>query len=312
MRSRTARTLSTCCWSPQTMIAGRAVARFAASSSASWTAWSPTHVPRSVWTRGRRLSQRGSFPRRWRRSRRRRCPARRSRARRPAPRRRESAQPILAPDSEALPAESRCRAACSPPARRAGPAAFALSRAGGGGAAQPAAPTDAEVGLDHRVVVLHVVRGAVSDLPSEVEHDDLLGDVHHDAHVVFDQEHRDAEGLVHVEDEARHVFLLLDRHPGHRLVEENELGLLRERTGELDALLDPVGKVRDDRRAVARDLEQVDHPLHALPLALLVTDDGRRPDHRVQQADLAVQVAPDHQVLQHGHSLEEGEVLEGA
>ena len=46
----------------------------------------------------------------------------------------------------------------------------------------------------------------------------------------------------------RHVLLLLGRHAGHRLVEEDELRVLDERAPELDALLDPVRAGRARRR----------------------------------------------------------------
>jgi len=42
---------------------------------------------------------------------------------------------------------------------------------------------------------------------------------------VLDERDRRAELAVDVEDEAAHVLLLLDVHAGHRLVEQQELGL---------------------------------------------------------------------------------------
>src|SRR6185369_10938667 len=98
----------------------------------------------------------------------------------------------------------------------------------------------AEIGLDHVGIAPDVVGLAVGDLAAVVEHDDAVGDVHHHAHVVLDERDRGAELVVHVEDEARHVLLLLDVHAGHRLVEQQEIGLHRQRAAELDALLEAV------------------------------------------------------------------------
>src|SRR5512143_1007501 len=81
----------------------------------------------------------------------------------------------------------------------------------------------AQVGLLHRRAGLHLLRRPVGDLLAEGEHRDPVGHVHHHAHVVLDHDHRRAPVLVDVEDEARHVLLLLGVHPGHGLVEEQEL-----------------------------------------------------------------------------------------
>src|SRR5271169_476183 len=78
----------------------------------------------------------------------------------------------------------------------------------------------AEIGGDDFGARADLVRRAVGDLAAVIEHDDAVGDVHHDPHVVLDQCDRRAELVVDVEDEAAHVLLLLDIHPRHRLVEQ--------------------------------------------------------------------------------------------
>src|SRR5215204_3644816 len=104
---------------------------------------------------------------------------------------------------------------------------------------------DAEIGVDDALVALDLVRLAVGDLAPVLEHYDAIGQVHHHAHVVLDERDRGAELLVHVEDDARHVLLLLEVHAGHRLVEEEQLRFHREGAPELDPLLQPVGKLAD-------------------------------------------------------------------
>src|SRR5260370_34824398 len=74
-----------------------------------------------------------------------------------------------------------------------------------------------QVGLDHERVRLHLGGRSLRDLLPEIEHDDPAGDVHHDAHVVLDEDHRRPPLVVDVEDEARHVLLLLVIAPAHRL-----------------------------------------------------------------------------------------------
>src|ERR1700752_2131699 len=114
----------------------------------------------------------------------------------------------------------------------------------------------AEIGGDNLGARAALVRRAVGDLAAVIEHDDAIGDVHHDAHVVLDQRDRRAELVVDVEDEAAHVFLLLDVHPGHRLIEQQELGLGGERAPQLDPLLQPVGQPADGNPADRLDFEE--------------------------------------------------------
>src|SRR5689334_4672454 len=98
---------------------------------------------------------------------------------------------------------------------------------------------DAEIGSDDLVVPAHLVGRAVGDLASIVEHYDALRDIHDHAHVVLDQHDGGAVMVVDVEDEAAHVLLFLEVHPGHRLVEEEQRRLGGQGAAELDALLQP-------------------------------------------------------------------------
>src|SRR2546430_17202272 len=54
-----------------------------------------------------------------------------------------------------------------------------------------------EIGLDHLRMVLHVARCALGDLATEVQHGDGGGEVHHDPHVVLDEENGQREALAY-------------------------------------------------------------------------------------------------------------------
>src|SRR5215470_7815516 len=64
-----------------------------------------------------------------------------------------------------------------------------------------------KISIDDLLVLLDLRRDAVGDLAAVVEHHHPVGDVHHHAHVVLDQDQRGAEVVVDVEDEAAHVLL---------------------------------------------------------------------------------------------------------
>src|SRR5262245_45447560 len=128
----------------------------------------------------------------------------------------------------------------------------------------------AEVGLDDERVGAHLVRGALGDLLAHVEHRDAIGDVHHHAHVVLDQDDRGPPLLVHVEDEPRHVLLLLLVHPAHWLVQQEDLGIEGQGPAQLDALAQAVGERARRPAAQVLDLQKVDDVLDALSVGDLL------------------------------------------
>src|SRR2546426_9105751 len=116
----------------------------------------------------------------------------------------------------------------------------------------------AEICLDDARVRPHIVGRALGDLLAHVEHRDTVGDVHDHAHVVLDQDHGDAPLLVDVEDEARHVLFLFVIASAHRLVEQQDLRVERERAAELDALLETISERAGRPAAQVLDSQEVD------------------------------------------------------
>ena len=96
---------------------------------------------------------------------------------------------------------------------------------------------------------LHLGRRAVGDLAAEVERDDLVGDAHHQVHVVLDQQHRQraARSRIRRRSAPQRLDLLVVEAAG-RLVEQQQLRLARQRAAELDALLRAERQVRHRRR----------------------------------------------------------------
>src|SRR5215813_9270880 len=169
-----------------------------------------------------------------------------------------------------------------------------------------------EVGIEHGLVLADLVGPTIGDLLTVLEHDHAVGDVHDHAHVVLDQRDGRAELAVGVEDEAAHVFLFLDVHPRHRLVQEQERRLGREGPGELHALLQAVGQPTGRRLADGLDLEEVDDALDERAVLELLTP-GRAPPDRVEQERAAhLQQPSRHDVVEDAHPLEQRDVLKRA
>ncbi len=93
----------------------------------------------------------------------------------------------------------------------------------------------------HLGIGTDLVWRAVGDALAVIEHDDPLGNRHDELHVVLDQQHRDA-----AVDDAPDRFVDLRRfariEPGGRLVEHQDLGICRQRAGELEPLERAIGQ----------------------------------------------------------------------
>src|SRR5215831_7197326 len=170
----------------------------------------------------------------------------------------------------------------------------------------------AQVGVHHRLILAHDLGRAVGDLPAVIEHDHAIGNIHDHAHIVLDQRDGGAELVVHVEDEAGHVLLLLHVHPRHGLVEEEEVRLGGQRPRQLHSLLEPVGQPPRRRLADGLDLQEVDHAFHRRAMLDLLPPRGTPVEGVEEEVPAHLEQPPRHDVVEHAHALEEGHVLEGA
>src|SRR6266446_5560016 len=94
----------------------------------------------------------------------------------------------------------------------------------------------AEIGTDHRLILLHLGRGAFGDLAAEIERHDLVGDRHNQVHVVLDQQHGYLPLVAHsANEEAEFGHLFVVEPPG-RFVEQQEPWLRGQRPRQLDPL----------------------------------------------------------------------------
>ena len=163
----------------------------------------------------------------------------------------------------------------------------------------------------HLRIVDHLVRLSLGDLAAEVEHDHPVRDVHDHADVVLDHDHRHPPLLVEVEDVAGHVLLLFQVHPGHRLVEQDQLRLQGDGAGQLDALAQAVRQRAGHRLADVRNLQEVDDLLDLAAVRQLFLLRAAEPVERAGEEVVPQQVVPaDHDVVEHRHVIEQRQVLE--
>jgi hypothetical protein len=129
---------------------------------------------------------------------------------------------------------------------------------------------------------------------------------------VLDHDDRDTELVAHVEDEAGHVLGLLQVHPGHRLVQQEQLGLHRKGAAEFDALLHAVGQLADGESPPLLQLQEVDGVLDRGPVDELTSTRLADPCECRHHPVGVVVVAAEHEVVQHGEIGEQLDVLERA
>ena len=121
-----------------------------------------------------------------------------------------------------------------------------------------------------------LLRGARGDHASLAHHDDPVGDVHHDLHVVLDEQERRPD----VPAELQHVLQELARegrvHPGRGLVEHHHVRRRHERPGELQELALPA---RERPGVCVGVLVQLDETLRRKARTLAKRDALRRTRH---------------------------------
>src|SRR5262245_10888289 len=175
-----------------------------------------------------------------------------------------------------------------------------------------ATPSPSEIGLDHFRMLLHLARRAERQRAPVVQCQDLVGHGAHQAHVVLDHQHGDAEQLGDVLDPERHLLRLLHAQSGGRLVEQEQLRLRAEGAPHLDDLPDAVRQVDDEAVPVREQIDEVDDLLDGLPVLHLHRPDARQAQQFLDETRAPVRVAAEQEILENRRVLEQLDVLERA
>src|SRR5690625_1248383 len=170
----------------------------------------------------------------------------------------------------------------------------------------------AQIGTDHVFVVLYFGRGSVTDFASVVQYDHAIGNVHHHAHVVFDQNDGGAEFFIHIQNEAAHVLFFFKVHARHGFVHQQDAGLHGQRTPQVDPFLQSVGQLAHRYLAVGFDFQHVDDFLDNAAVPDFFAFGGTDAQGLQQQIAAHFHGAAGHDVVQHAHAAEQRQVLEGA
>ena len=129
---------------------------------------------------------------------------------------------------------------------------------------------------------------------------------------MLDHEHGDAQLVFDVRNPERHVFGFLDVQARRGLVQQQQLGLGAQGAGQLDHFAHAIGQARHHRVAVVLQVQKVNHFLNFFTGFDLARAGFTGEEHLAPDPRLAVRVAADQEVLQHGGMFEQLDVLEGA
>ena len=129
---------------------------------------------------------------------------------------------------------------------------------------------------------------------------------------MFDQGNRRAEFIVHIQNKAAHVLFLLDVHPRHRFVQEQDRRLGSQRARQLDTFLQPIRQPRHGRFTNRLNLKEIDDLFGDFAVRGLFAFCFALPDRLPEHAGLHIGQTPGHDVIQHRHPFEQGDVLERA
>src|SRR5262245_603722 len=159
----------------------------------------------------------------------------------------------------------------------------------------------AQIDLDHALVLRDLVDGALRQHRAFVQAGDLDPELAYEGHVVLDHDY----GAVAVDllEQLGGLLGLGVGHAGDRLVDQEELGLLRQQHADLQPLLLAVRQRAGDAAAHARQADSLENAVDALRfLAGLVPEQGlaRAPVGLQGEADIVL----DRVHVEHGRLLE--------
>ena len=103
-----------------------------------------------------------------------------------------------------------------------------------------------QISLNDSGILLDRCRRTFRNFLTEIEHDDSLRNIHHETHIMFNQEDRDLLQLMNRQNEARHILFLFGVHSRHGLVEEQERRFQCQGPAEFDALPHAVAEITHD------------------------------------------------------------------
>src|SRR3954453_185562 len=169
----------------------------------------------------------------------------------------------------------------------------------------------AEVCLDDPRVGPDLGRRTLGDHFAVVEDRDPVADAHDDAHVMFDEQDRQAHLRPELPDEVGHLARLAVVHAGRRFVQEEELRTGRQCARDLQPTLVAIGQVPCPP---LRSLVEIDHleQVHRFrDRSLLLAEHLRGSEDRIPPMAAEVDVEADPDVVQDGHGAKEPDVLEG-
>ena len=169
----------------------------------------------------------------------------------------------------------------------------------------------AQIGLDDLRVVLNFVGRALGDDVAEVQHADALTDAHDQAHIVFNEQDGDLEGVADLYDILHELGGLGGVHAGRGLIQEQQGGIGGQGADDLQAALGAVGETA--RLGAGQILhvengQQFQCTLMGNPLLLPVPG---QTEHPLEGAIFDVIVEADLHIVLHAEVGEQPDVLEG-
>src|SRR5581483_1883962 len=169
----------------------------------------------------------------------------------------------------------------------------------------------AEIGLDDLRIALHHRWRALGDFLTVIEHHHAVADVHHQAHVMLDQEHGDAF-VADAADELAERQPLRRIHAGGGLVQREQPRLGGERTGNFQPALIAVRQAPRAVVGAGADADVIEQRQGARQNLALLGERARVAQHRAEHAGPRAHVAADHHILERREVGEEPDVLKGA
>jgi hypothetical protein len=161
-------------------------------------------------------------------------------------------------------------------------------------------------------VVLHVSRRAFGELLAEIQRHHMVGDRHHQPHVMLDQQHGDAAVFANPANEIAEHMDLFVVEAASRLIEQKDLRLGGQRPGQFDAFLRAERQAGHDDVGDGAEVEILQDFVDARIQRRLATAHPGQPQRVADDVAVGAAMGADPHVVAHRQVGEQRHVLEGA
>src|SRR5512145_2704747 len=172
-------------------------------------------------------------------------------------------------------------------------------------------PLTAQVGLDHTGIGSNLSRRALGDLLAVIKNGNAIRDIHHNFHIVLDQQNRNPKLIAQTMGQLDHLVSFAWVHTGRWLIQQKQAWAQRQRTSDLQSPLIAIRQIPGDGSFFAAQPNKPKQPASLLIRLALLAMIPRRTEQRIGDPRAKVSVHADQHIFERGHTRKQPDILIG-